>query len=135
MATENGTALLVSIGGSVLSCQTDTSTMPLTRDMIETTCKDATGSNKTYIPGEKGATIDVTASYDQSASLGFSEMFANWDNGTEIAWKWGSTAAGGVFYSGNGYISNLTPDAPQNDRATYSFTIQVTGAITEETNP
>lgn len=135
MATNNGTALLVGIGGTTVSCQTNSSALNLTRDMIETTCKDATGSNKTYIPGEKGSTIDVEASYDPAGTLAFSDIFADWDAGTVITWTWGSTDAGEKYYTGSGYIADLTPSAPQNDRATYSFTIQVTGAVTEASNP
>ena len=135
MATENGTALVVTFDATVLSCQTDSSSMSMTRDMIETTCKDAVNSNKTYIPGEKDGTIEVTAAYDQSAANGFAEVFAAWDAGTEVDWKWGSTESGGVYYSGLGLVSDLSPEAPQNDRATYSFTLQVSGGITENTNP
>mgnify|MGYP003675255896 CR=1 FL=1 len=135
MATENGTALVVTFGASVLSCQTDSSSLSMTRDLIETTCKDAVNSNKTYIPGEKDGTIEVTAAYDQSATNGFAQVFAIWDSGTETAWKWGSTAAGGVYYEGNALVSDLSPEAPQNDRATYSFTLQITGGIVEATNP
>jgi len=131
----NGTALLVSVDGTALSCETDSSSMSLTRDLIETTCKDATGSAKTYIAGEKGGTIDVSAAYVVNATAGFSEMFAIWDAGTEVAWTWGSTVAGEKSYSGVGLIGDLSNEAPQNDRATYSFTLTISGVITEVVNP
>ena len=134
-APENGTALLVSIAGTQVSCQTDDTSLSLTRDLIETTCKDATGSAKTYIAGEKDATIDVTAAYVMDATYGFTDLFSVYDNGTEVAWTWGSTAAGDRSYSGQGLISDLSVSGPQNDRSTYSFTLQETGEITESTNP
>lgn len=135
MAVKNGTSLIVQIGGTTVSCQTDDNSLNFTRDMIETTCKDSTGSAKTYIPGEKDATIDVSAAYDMSATEGFSEAFANFDNGTEVTWVWGSTAAAEKSYTGSGYLSDLSISGPQNDRSTWSFTIQVTGEVTEQTNP
>jgi TP901-1 family phage major tail protein len=135
MAVANGTALLVTIGGTAVSCQTDDTALNLTRDMIETTCKDATGSAKTYIPGEKDATIDVNAAYIVDDADGFTSVFSNFDNGTEITWVWGSTAAGEKSYTGSGYVSDLSASGPQNDRATFSFTIQVTGEVSEQTNP
>lgn len=135
MASINGTTLVVTIGGTAVSCETDTSSMNLTRDMIETTCKDSTNANKTYIPGEKDATIDVTAAYIMTpAGEGFEDIFAAWDNGTEITWTWGSTTIGDKSYTGSGLISESSIEAPQNERSTYTFTIQVTGGVTEVTN-
>ena len=135
MAAVNGTALVIQIDTVAISCQTDSSSFNIDRDMIETTCKDASGSAKTFIPGEYGSTIDGTAVYDQTATEGYSEAFSDIVNGTSVAWKWGSTAAGETYYSGNGYLSNVSAEAPQNDRATYSFTIQVSGEVTEAQNP
>lgn len=135
MAIPNGTALLVKIGGVALSCQTGDSSLSLTKDMIETTCKDAAGGAKTYIAGEYGATIDVNAAYDISATLGFSGMFSNLVNGVEVDWTWGSQVAAQKYYSGSGFISDLNISAPQNDKPNYSFTIQVSGEVTEATNP
>ena len=135
MAVQNGTALLVKVGGTLLSCQTDDTSLSLTKDMIETTCKGAAGGAKTYIPGEYGATIDVNAAYDIAATNGFSEMFANIVNGTEVAWTWGSTASTEKFYEGHAFVSDLSISAPQNDKASYSFTLQVTGEVAESTNP
>jgi len=135
MAVQNGTALLVSVGGTILSCQTDDTSLSLTKDMIETTCKAATGGAKTYIPGEYGATIDVTQAYDIDATNGFSQMFANIVAGTEVSWAWGSTESTKKFYEGQGFISDLSISAPQNDKSSFSFTIQVTGEVTESINP
>ena len=135
MAVANGTALLVRIDGTVVSCQTDSSALNLTRDMIETTCKDAPEAAKTYIPGEKDATIDVTAAYIVDEANGFTSVFGTFNNGTLITWIWGSTAAGERAYTGSGYIADLNVEAPQNDRSTFSFTIQVSGPVTEQVNP
>lgn len=135
MPVSNGTALLVLIGGTAVSCQTNDTALNMTRDMIETTCKDATGSAKTYIPGEKDATIDVEAAYVIGDANGFTSVFNDFDNGTEITWTWGSTVSTEKSYTGSGYISDLSISAPQNDRSTFSFTIQVTGEVTEQTNP
>lgn len=135
MAGINGTTLIVQIDGTPVSCETDTSTMNMVRDTIETTCKDSANANKTYIPGEKDITIDVTAAYVMGAAMGLDEIFDFWDNGTVITWTWGSTAAGETYYTGSGLISDISPEAPQNERATYSFTIQVSGGASKAVNP
>lgn len=134
MAVQNGTALLVKIGGTLLSCQTEDSSLNFTRDMIETTCKDSTDAAKTYIAGEKDTTIDVTAAYDMAATNGFSEVFADFDAGTLVDWTWGSTVIGQKSYTGSAYISDLSIGSPQNDKSTYAFTLQVSGVVTEQVN-
>ena len=134
MAAVNGSTLAVDIGGNTVICETESS-LEQTVDMIETTCK-ASGKNKTYLSGEITGTISVTAVYDETGTFGYSDAFAAAAQaGTELTWKWGSTAANEKFYTGSGLIADLTAEAPQNDRATWSFTLQVTGAITEATNP
>lgn len=135
MAVSNGTSLLVQLDGTAVACQTSDTSLSMTRDMIETTCKAATGQAKTYVPGEKDATIDVEAAYIIDDSDGFTNVFDLFDNGTETTWIWGSTAAGERSYTGAGYIADLSVSGPQNDRATFSFTIQVTGVVTEQVNP
>ena len=135
MAVANGSALIITIEGTAIPCQTDTTSSSLERDMIETTCKDSTGSWKTFIPGEKSMTIDYTANLDWSDANGFTDTFTKFDAGTEVAVVWGETNSGGKALSGQGYIASCSPDAPQNDKATYSGTIQITGVVTEITNP
>ncbi len=134
-APKNGTSLLVSLATTQLSCQTDDTALNLTRDLIETTCKDATGGAKTYIAGEKDATIDVSAAYVIDATYGFSEVFSLFDSGAEVAWTWGSTITGEKFYAGTAIVGDLSVSGPQNDKASYSFTLQVTGGVAEDTNP
>jgi len=132
MAAVDGTLLVVDIAGSTLVCETDSS-QNFTADMIETTCK-ASGGWKTYIPGEKGGTIDISAVYDETGTYTFSSAFADFEAGTALTWKWGSTATGEKYYTGSGYWGDLSSEAPQNDRATWSGTIQIDGTVTEATN-
>ena len=135
MPTQNGSALVLLLDDTLVPCQTDSSGIPFERDMIETTCKDSTGSWKTYIPGEKAATIDFTANLDWTDANGLSDIFAKFDSGALVTFKWGSTAAGEKYFGGSGYISSTGPTAPQNDKATYTGTITVSGVVTEAVNP
>jgi len=133
MATQNGSALVILFDDVAIPCQTDSTSLPMERDMIETTCKDSTGSWKTFIPGEKGATIDFVANLDWADSAGLSDMFTKFDSGSLIEVKWGNTGSGEKYFVGTGYLSSLNPEGPQNDKATYSGTITISGVITEET--
>lgn len=133
MAAVDGTTLTVLIGADVVVCETSSS-FNRTRDMIETTCK-ASGTSKTYIPGEVDGTIEVESVYDEAGTFTFDQAFTDMEAGTELTVKWGSVAAGSIFYTGTALISDLSADGPQNDRATWTMTLQLTGAVTSGTNP
>lgn len=131
MAVKNGTKVVLKLGGLLLVGET-TSSQSFTRDMIETTNKHSTNQSKTFIPGEKGSTLSVSGLYDPDAvGYGFSEAYAAWDAGTLIPFINGGTEVSDTIYTGNGYISSLTKDSPQNDKSTFSIELQVTGEVTE----
>lgn len=129
MAIHDGSKILIKIEDSALVGLTSTG-KSLTTDMIETTTKDSDG-DKTYIPGERGCSISFEIKIDEDAAYGYSDLFAAWKAGTELAWVIGGTGAGDVTYSGDGYIESLDDTAPQNDVQTASGTIRVTGEVTE----
>jgi predicted secreted protein len=132
MAAVNGTLLTVDIAGNTVVCETESS-MSRTLDMIETTCK-ASGNSKTYIGGELDGTVEVSGVYDQSGPYDFDSAFTEMEARTEVIWKWGSTASGEIYYTGSALISDLSGEAPKNDVSTWSFTLQMTGAVTSATN-
>jgi len=134
--TVNGSTVIIDFDGTLIPCLTDSRTINFERDMIETTCIDSTDSWKTFIPGEKGASFDATLNLDWANASGISDLFSKFDGGTLVAFKWGDiTTQGEGHFTGSAYVSNLTPDAPQNDKGTASFTCTVTGAVTYVTNP
>lgn len=131
MSVKNGTTIVLKIGTSLLVGET-TSSISFSRDMIETTSKSSTNQAKTYIPGEKGATISASGIYDPDAvGYGFSEAFGAIDAGTMISWIMGGTTVADPIYYGSAYITSVTKDNPQNDKSTFSIELQVTGEVTE----
>jgi len=128
MAVLDGVNLLVSADGNTYGCLTNNS-IDFTSDMLDSTCKDSEGY-KTFLPGEKNATITADLLYNYDATEGVAKAFADLKAGTQVAWKWGDfdTSGGGYWY-GDGYISNLTINAPKNEVANASITIQVTGEV------
>ena len=136
MAVVNGTTILIRLDDNVIPCQTDTTSFPMEREMIESTCKDAVGAWKTYTPGDKSATFDATINLDWTEANGIQDLFARFDAGVEAGFIWGDvTTSGEGHFKGMCYISSLTPDGPRNENATASFTATVNGAVTFETNP
>ena len=126
MAVLDGVNLLVSNNGATIGCLTSNS-LDFSADMLDSTCKDS-GSFKTFLPGEKNATLSADALYNIDATEGIVQIFEDWKAGTEVDWKWGEFATSGEgYWYGKGYIQNITPTAGKNEVANYSFTIQVTG--------
>jgi predicted secreted protein len=136
MAVVNGTAIVIDLDGVIIPCQTDSTSFPMEREMIEATCKDSVGSWKTYTPGDKSATFDAVINLDWTESNGIKDLFSKFDSGTLATFKWGDgTTTGESHFAGSCYVSSLTPDGPRNENATASFTATVNGAVTLVTNP
>lgn len=132
MAAIKGDNILVTWSGSVITAQMSAD-FSLSRDMIEVTNKDSAGI-KSYIAGDRGGTLSLEGIYDQTAANEpFSNLFADWEADAAVTFQFGETATGKKYYTGSGLISALSVSAPQNDKATFSMEIQITGAITEAT--
>jgi len=127
----NGTLLLLKIDTVLVTAETD-SNMNFTVDMLDITTKASTGKWKEFIPGEKTGTVSVTALYDSTDAEGFTQAFADMDNGTSLAIQWGEVTTGEKFYTATGYISNLSVSGPKNEPASYSFDAQITGQPAED---
>lgn len=132
MATINGKLLVLSVGGTVVAGRISAG-IDFENDMIEITTADNTDGYKTYLPGERGATIQVDGLYDPAASEGALDAFDALDAGTQVAFIYGQTGSGETQFTGNGYISSLSINGDKNDAAAYSYTIQVSGTVTKAT--
>ena len=133
MAKISGKYLVVQSGGTAYTAIT-ASVLNLDGDMIDVTNADSAGGWKEFIRGEQGGTIQVDGLYDQAATEGFSQAFADLVAGTSVTWKYGETTSGTKFYTGSALISNVGISGDKNDAATYTCTLQITGAVTEGTN-
>lgn len=130
MATgKNGSDVLLKIGSKYISGQTSSS-LDEAIDMIETTTKLSTARAKTFMSGEYGATMSVDCSYDPSDSTNttYEEARAVLLAGEPVAFVIGGINVGDKFISGNCLFSGIGSSHPENDRVTFSVSIQVTGA-------
>ncbi len=132
MSVQNGTAILMSVEGNIIK-GTTSHDLSLTADMIETTTKDS-GGDKEYIAGERDGTVTVEGRYDDAASpVGYSELFAYYKAGTQLTCVYGLQAVGKKAYTFEAQISSLNNSAPENEAATFSVDLQITGGVTEVT--
>jgi len=128
MAKMNGTLILLKVEGNVIEALT-TNSFESSTDMIECTSKSS-GRFKEFIPGEMGATISFEGKYNDTgtgANLTMADLMGYYVAGTKVDFVMGGTTASNEIVEGEGYLSDITWDAPQNEITTFSGTIQVSG--------
>lgn len=135
----NGTLIAIykDVAGTLTKIANATSNdFSITKDMIETTNKDSAGA-KEYIAGEYGYTMSVEGMFEEDASVGASiswkEILTDLIAGTSVTIVMTSNVSGDLKLSGAAFFSDLNLTAPQNDVATFTASIQGTGALTVST--
>jgi predicted secreted protein len=132
----NGTLIAIykDISGTLTKIANATSNdFSITKDMIETTNKDSGGA-KEYIAGEYGYTMSVEGMFEEDASVGtgisWKEIITDLLAGTAVTIVMTSNVSGDLKLSGSAFFNELNLTAPQNDVATFTASIQGTGALT-----
>ena len=132
----NGTLLAIykDIAGTLTKIANATSNdFSITKDMIETTNKDSAGA-KEYIAGEYGYTMSIEGMFEEDGSVGsaisWKEIITDLMAGTSVTIVMTSNATGDLKLSGSAFFNDLNLTAPNNDVATFTASIQGTGALT-----
>jgi predicted secreted protein len=141
--TSVGTTVLLKLNSKLVVGETSTS-FKSAQTMIELSNK-LSGVDSDFAAGRINRTISVSglASTDPQTTTYTFKAALEAQAGlaavpfimTEYTDKTGGTATSGVSkISGNCLISNVSWDAPDNDKMTFSLDLQVTGAVTVGTN-
>ncbi|NBV95528.1 MAG: hypothetical protein EBR90_01895 [Actinobacteria bacterium] len=132
----NGTLIAIykDVAGTLTKIANATSNdFTITKDMIETTNKDSAGA-KEFIAGEYGYTMSVEGMFEEDASVGSSiswkEILTDLLAGTSVTIVMTSNVSGDLKLSGSAFFNELNLTAPKNDVATFTASIQGTGALT-----
>jgi hypothetical protein len=122
----SGNIILVSKGGTTVGCTTDAS-LQLTRERIETTCKDD-GGVRTYVKGSLESTINATVitKFDTASNLTLL-MTAVMEGDPETIQYGGLDNADDPYVEFEGFISDLTWTGPMNAPSNIQFTISPSG--------
>lgn len=116
----SGNLILVSFGGTTVSCSTGAS-FNGTTERIETTCKDDGGA-KTYEAGSQDATISVQGITKLDTVSNFALIVEAWKAKTEAIIQFGGLEnADDTYIQFTGFIANLTWEGPLNAPSTWSF--------------
>lgn len=130
--TVNGRLIKIYVDNTAVTCQTN-STLEMTMEPRESTCKDTVGNAAAFLAGRTSWTMGGEAKLAFDATKGFSALYTAWKNGTQLTLAFQSTVSGDKGYSGVGFITSLSADTPDNEDSTFSFSIQGSGALTEFT--
>lgn len=134
MATDgsfNGNLLLVYVDDTAIDCLTSSS-ISLSRDMIDASCKDNAGQYEA-LPGQKTGTISAEGLVAFDATEGIDELLADYAAGTSVTVKFSTEVTGDTYIQSAAYIESIDWDGPLNDVTTYSVTFHLYGAQTIST--
>jgi|TARA_R100000149_G_scaffold66466_2_gene45836 TP901-1 family phage major tail protein len=136
----NGTSLVLKVdtsgGGSPVLLGASTScTVNFTLDTFETTNKDS-AHRKSFLPAATGFTMDCEAFYTTDETVAPDNLMSALNSRTEVDVEFNEASAttGDYKYTGKAYITSCSLNAPNEDAATYSISLQGTGALTIAAN-
>jgi len=131
----NGTliALYKDVAGTLTKVANATSSdFELSRDTIDATNKDG-GAYKEFLVGLAGWTMNAEGIFEEDASatgISAKDLLDDVIAGTPITVIMTSNVSGDLKVSGSAIISSFAWNAPVNDVATFSVSLQGTGALT-----
>lgn len=131
MAKVNGTKLKILVGGTSISNLTN-ATLNINRAEIDVTTKDSS-QWKEILPGLKDATISGEAILDflGAAYNAGTTLFTDLVNGNLVALLFSDITTGDKSYSCSGYFTKCDVSGGVEDAAKLSFSIRITGAVTQ----
>jgi TP901-1 family phage major tail protein len=133
----NGTLISIykDVSGSLKKIANATShSIDISKDMIDVTSKDSAGA-KEFIAGEYGYTLNVEAIFEDDASVGasqqsFKDLATDLLAGTLLTIVMSTNVTGDEKYTGTAFFTSLSLSAPNNDKASWTGTLQGSGTLT-----
>ena len=125
----NGTNLRVYVGGEAIAYATNC-TMTLSRELRETLHKDNPGAGWREIEVGRGqGTVTVEALYNEDGTTEKPiDLFDALTNKTSLTCLLDTTVAGDSRYSFTAFCTNFEVNAPVEENASYSATLEIDGA-------
>jgi TP901-1 family phage major tail protein len=111
------------------------SSLSISMETRDTSNKDSAGFRE-LLSGQRSWSLagDGLVVYSLTGADGFHDLFGYWTGRTNLFVKFGSVSSGEKSYAGRGFITSLDQEAGVEDNATFSFSFEGTGVLTETTN-
>jgi len=127
---QNATYIKIQFAGTDLVGELSNS-VSTTADMLDVSSKKS-GLERNILPGRVSENISFESlADDASADYGWAAAYAAMTAGTLVTFSIirvdsdGDPVTGGQKMTGSGYFSSLTKDNPDNDRSTFSGTLEI----------
>lgn len=113
-------------------------TLDLSAETRDTLNKDNVGSWATTDIGQLSGTCTGEALYSMPGALlasrqGFSDLFSVFSNKTKVYCAVRTATSGDKYLKFYAYLTSLSQNGPVEENATFSFTLTITGTVTEDT--
>mgnify|MGYP000865731183 CR=1 FL=1 len=110
-----------------------------TKDLIEVTSKSSAGS-KEFMYGHFGASGSFEGRFEESTSIGtteysFEELYTAMVAGTNLTVVFTTNVTADRKYTGSALLGGLSLSAPDNDAASFTGDITITGAVAQAAVP
>ena len=129
MAVMNGTAVLVTIGGTEINLLTECS-ISLSTELRDITNKESSGW-KQSLAGLRSGSINFSLLHDEANVFGTEQLWSAFTSNTaQASVKFTTEQQGDYEFDAAGWVTSLEMNAGTEDNVTTSGTIELDGEIT-----
>ena len=129
----NSTDVVIKVGSEIVGKMTSAS-LSVSMATRDTSTKQSAGWME-VLEGQKSWTLsgEGLVVYNNAGKATPDEIYTLLSNRTAVAVEFGSETTDEKYYSGSGFFTEFTTDAGVEDNATFSFSFQGTGVLTQGT--
>jgi len=129
----NSTDVVIIVASEIVGKMTSAS-LSVSMATRDTSTKDSAGWME-VLEGQKSWTLsgEGLVVYNNTGKATPDDIYTYLSNRTAVAIEFGSETTDEKYYSGSGFFTEFTTDAGVEDNATFSFSFQGTGVLTQGT--
>ena len=129
----NRTDVVIKVGSEIVGKMTSAS-LSVTMATRDISTKDSAGWME-VLEGQKSWTLsgEGLVVYNNTGKATPDDIYTYLSNRTAVAIEFGSETTDEKYYSGSGFFTEFSTDAGVEDNATFSFSFQGTGTLTQGT--
>ena len=129
----NSTDVVIKVGSEIV-CKMTSASLSVTMATRDISTKDSAGWME-VLEGQKSWTLsgEGLVVYDNSGKATPDDIYTYLSTRAAVAIEFGSETTDEKYYSGSGFFTEFSTDAGVEDNATFSFSFQGTGTLTQGT--
>jgi predicted secreted protein len=129
----NSTDVVIIVASEIVGKMTSAS-LSVSKATRDTSTKESAGWME-VLEGQKSWTLsgEGLVVYNNTGKATPDDIYTYLSNRTAVAIEFGSETTDEKYYSGSGFFTEFTTDAGVEDNATFSFSFQGTGVLTQGT--